>query len=32
VATLKANLARVEDELAALKNVVARICAELGIH
>ena len=32
VATLKANLARVEDELAALKIVVAKLCAELGIH
>jgi len=32
VAALKANLARVEDELAALKSVVARLCAELGIR
>jgi uncharacterized protein YceH (UPF0502 family) len=32
VATLKRNLARVEDELAALKIVVAKLCAELGIH
>ena len=32
VATLKANLARVEDELAALKIVVAKLCAELGIR
>jgi len=32
VATLKANLARVEDELAALKAVVAKLCAELGIR
>ena len=32
VATLKANLARVEDELAALKTVVAKLCAELGIR
>jgi len=32
VAALKANLARVEDEVAALKSVVARLCAELGIR
>ena len=32
VATLKANLARVEDELAALKTVVAKLCTELGIR
>ena len=32
VATLKRNLARVEDELAALKIVVAKLCAELGIR
>ena len=32
VATLKANLARVEDELDALKIVVAKLCAELGIR
>jgi uncharacterized protein len=32
VATLKANLARVEDDLAALKAVVAKLCAELGIR
>jgi uncharacterized protein len=32
IATLKANLARVEDELAALKALVARLCAELGIR
>ena len=32
VATLKANLARVEDELAALKAVVAKLCTELGIR
>jgi uncharacterized protein YceH (UPF0502 family) len=31
VATLKANLARVEDEIYALKAVVAKLCAELGI-
>jgi uncharacterized protein len=31
VATLKANLARVEEELSALKAVVAKLCAELGI-
>lgn len=32
VATLKANLARLENELAALKSVIAKICAELGIR
>ena len=32
VATLKANLARVEEELAALKTVVAKLCTELGIR
>ena len=32
VATLKANLTRVEDELSALKAVVAKLCAELGIR
>ena len=32
VAALKANLARVEDEVAALKIVVAKLCAELGIR
>ncbi len=32
VAALKANLARVEGEVAALKDVVARLCAELGIR
>jgi len=32
VATLKANLARVEDEVAALKIVVAKLCAELGVR
>jgi uncharacterized protein YceH (UPF0502 family) len=31
VATLKANLARVEDEISALKAVVTKLCAELGI-
>ncbi len=31
VATLKANLARVEDEISALKAIVAKLCAELGI-
>jgi uncharacterized protein YceH (UPF0502 family) len=32
VAALKSNLARVEDELAALKAVVANLCAELGVR
>jgi uncharacterized protein YceH (UPF0502 family) len=32
VATLKANLARVEDEVAALKAIVAKLCTELGIR
>ena len=32
VAPLKRNLARVEDELAALKIVVAKLCAELGVR
>ncbi len=32
IATLKANLARVEGEVAALKDVVARLCAELGVE
>ena len=32
VAALKANLARVEGEVAALKDVVARLCAELGVR
>ena len=32
VAALKANLARVEGELSALKAVVAKLCAELGIR
>ena len=32
VAALKADLARVEGEIAALKNVVARLCAELGVE
>ena len=32
VSALKANLARVEEELAALKTVVAKLCAELGIR
>jgi uncharacterized protein YceH (UPF0502 family) len=31
VAALKANVARLETELAELKSTVARICAELGI-
>lgn len=31
VAALKANLARLEAELTALKAVVARVCSELGI-
>ena len=31
VAALKADLARVEGEVAALKDVVARLCAELGV-
>ncbi|HYR00115.1 MAG TPA: YceH family protein [Casimicrobiaceae bacterium] len=32
VAALRADLARVEGEIAALKNVVARLCAELGVE
>jgi hypothetical protein len=32
VAALKANLARVEHELSALKAVIAKICVELGIR
>jgi uncharacterized protein YceH (UPF0502 family) len=32
VAALKTNLARLEDELSALKAVIAKICAELGIR
>jgi uncharacterized protein YceH (UPF0502 family) len=32
VAALKANLARLENELSALKAVIERICAELGIR
>jgi len=32
VAALKANLARVEGEVAALKDAVARLCAELGVE
>jgi len=32
VAAMKANLARLENELAALKSVIAKICAELGIR
>ena len=32
VAAMKANLARVEDEIEALKAVVAKVCAELGIR
>ena len=31
VAAMKANLARVEGEIAALKAVVAKLCAELGV-
>ena len=31
IAALKANLARVEAELAALKTLVGKLCAELGI-
>jgi uncharacterized protein YceH (UPF0502 family) len=32
LATLKANLARIEGEVAALKDVVAKLCAELGVR
>lgn len=32
VAALKANVARLETEVSALKTLVARICAELGIQ
>jgi uncharacterized protein YceH (UPF0502 family) len=32
VAALKANLARLEGELSALKTVIAKICTELGIR
>ena len=32
VAALKANLAQIETEVAELKSLVARICAELGIR
>jgi uncharacterized protein YceH (UPF0502 family) len=32
VASLRANLARLESELAALKAVIAKVCAELGIR
>jgi uncharacterized protein len=32
VAAMKANLARLENELAALKSIIAKICAELGIR
>ena len=32
VAALKANLGRVEEELSALKAVVAKLCTELGIR
>ena len=32
VASLKANLARLENELAALKAIIAKVCAELGIR
>ena len=32
VAAMKANLARVEDEIGALKAIVAKVCAELGIR
>ena len=32
VAALRTNLARVEGELSALKDVVAKLCAELGIR
>jgi hypothetical protein len=31
VAALKANVSRLEKEVAELKTLVARICAELGI-
>jgi hypothetical protein len=31
VAALKANVARLEGEVAGLKALVARICSELGI-
>jgi hypothetical protein len=32
VAALRTNLARIESELSALKAVVAKLCAELGIR
>jgi uncharacterized protein YceH (UPF0502 family) len=32
VAAMKANLARVENEIEALKTVVAKLCAELGVR
>jgi hypothetical protein len=32
VAALKANVARLEAEVVALKALVARVCAELGIE
>jgi uncharacterized protein YceH (UPF0502 family) len=31
IATLKANLAHLQDELAQVKATVAKLCAELGI-